>query len=189
MTRKKVMIFLSLVTVMVSLGFFYKMENNSPILSQKQVVKADADWVDHYNDLSSMVNKADVVVIGKVIGSKLEKRVDLIFTKQDIAIEKSLKGNLTKGDIIEVLQTGGELDGIKTPEIYDTPLFKKNDKLLLFLSKSSEGHYLVLGGYQGKGKIVNNQIMVEDDQDKVGKELKDKNIDDMNTQILDLINK
>lgn len=140
-----------------------------------------ADWVDHYFSIEDLINNSDLVIVGKVEDSIPQQRVNLIFTRQVIKIQKYLKGSSVLNDTIEVLQTGGTLNGITTQEIDDAPLFKIKDHLVLFLKKTDEGHYLVLGGYQGKGKIENNKIKVDEStiEDKVVKELKDKSIDEI----------
>lgn len=152
-------------------------------------VKSNASWVDHYSNIDSMSNKADLIIVGKITDSKPEKRFDVVFTKQIVTIEKNIKGNKSKGSTVEVLQTGGQLGNTITPEIIDAPLFQKNDKLLLFLNTTDEGPYLVLGGYQGVGKIVNNKIKVNVEEDEIGKTLKDKDVGEIERAILNSLEK
>lgn len=148
-------------------------------LPSKSGTKANASWVNHYTDTKALTDKSDLIVIGKVIDSVPEKRVDMIFTMQNIKIDKYVKGEKVADDTVKVLQTGGELNGKKTVEFEDSPLFKINDKYLLFLEKTTEGHYLVSGGYQGLGKIVDGKVKVNVDGDEIGKVFKNKSIEDV----------
>lgn len=124
-----------------------------------------------------------MIVIGTVIDSIPEKRVDMIFTMQVIKIDKYIKGEKVPDDTVNVLQTGGELNGEKTFEFEEAPLFKIKDKYLLFLSKTSEGHYLVAGGYQGSDKIVNGKVRFNMESDNIAKVFDNKRLDDVEALI------
>ena len=183
MLNNKRYLFIPLVLIVfLAVGLVYNLKI-SPGKETKMELKADADWVDHYESIDELTEKSDLVVLGQVTTSVPELRVDVIFTKQNVAINKYLKGDKIQNDAIQILQTGGELSGKKTPEIDDAPLFQKNDNLLLFLKKTTEGHYLVMGGYQGVGKFVNDKIEVNVEQDKIGKELKAKSKEEVENLI------
>jgi hypothetical protein len=152
-------------------------------LSLKNEQKPSASWVDSYTNTKDLTDKADLIVIGKVVASVPERRFDIIVTMQIIKIEKYVKGEKVADDIVKVAQTGGELNGYKSSEFSEAPLFKKNDKYVLFLGKTPEGHYLVLGGFQGLGKIVNGKVSVNVDEDEIGKVFKNKRIEEVETII------
>jgi hypothetical protein len=62
-----------------------------------------------------------------------------------------------------------------------------NKEYVLFLRKSNEDHYLVMGGFQGIGEINNGKIEVNVKTDEIGKVLNDMKIDsfeDMSLQYL-----
>lgn len=117
---------------------------------------AEADWVKCYQNVEEMYLESDLVIQGQVTGSSTEERFDVIFTNQEVKIKKVYRGDLAKGDIITVQQTGGRMNGITTNAFREAPLMKRNGNYLLFLQLAPEGFYLVAGGYQGSGRIVND---------------------------------
>lgn len=122
---------------------------------------AHADWTEHYESMEEMIDAADLILTGTVSASTPEQRVDLIFTQQTIQIDTCIKGEANAGDCVNVLQTGGTLGDITTTPFAECPLFSTGDTMLLFLHKTNEGHYLVLGGYQGAGTIEDGIVQVE----------------------------
>lgn len=164
-----------------------------------------ADWADHFVDLKSMIKETDLIVVGEVVDSIPEKRVNLIFTMQYIKIEECLKGSASKNDVIKVLQTGGEYDGKYTQAFPEIPLWKTGDKMILFLEYAPDdgytqgGHYNVAGGYQGYGFIKNSVICSdvinsdgEEDSndkvnDKISNEIAGKTVEEMKTIIGDTL--
>src|SRR5665647_2020264 len=74
----------------------------------------EASWMNYYENLESLVGASELIVVGEVIESVPEKRVNLIFTMQKIQIDRYIKGEAVDNDSIRVLQTGGELDGQTT---------------------------------------------------------------------------
>ncbi len=152
--RKKFYIILTSVVVLVFIIVgvrHYNFEHTVEIVPE-------ASWKNHYFDVDSLVKASDIIIEGKVIGATLEQRYDLIFTMQEIEAEKVYIGDLKEGETVTVLQTGGELNGIETKAFREAPLLDKGDDYLLFLEYSDEGHYLILGGYQGVGKIKNGRV-------------------------------
>ena len=115
-------------------------------VSSQSKIHATVDWTSHYNQTSDMVNHADLIVVGKVVDSYTEQRSDMIFTKQVIQATEVYQGEIQTGDRFELLQTGGEMNGIHTPEIAEIPLMKQGQKYLLMLQKTEDGYYLILGG-------------------------------------------
>lgn len=142
---------------------------------------AEASWMNYYEDLESLAGASELIVVGEVIESVPEKRVNLIFTMQKIKIDRYIKGKAVDNDSIHVLQTGGELDGQTTRTFAGTPLFGKKQKYILFLEYTPEGHYLVMGGYQGVGKLKNEMIVLTSEQEKdvLGQKMKNMTIADI----------
>ncbi|HYE09871.1 MAG TPA: hypothetical protein VEF53_06810 [Patescibacteria group bacterium] len=138
--------------------------------------KAFASWVNHYDNASDMIHKADLIVKGKLVDEMTEKRVDLIFTKAVIEVSKVYKGDIKENDTVTILQTGGEMNGEKTEPFDDAPLLKNDGEYILFLTHTSEGHYLIAGGYQGAGKIKNSKVVFNVPDDEATKEFKNKSI-------------
>ncbi|MDR1131113.1 MAG: hypothetical protein LBL15_01695 [Oscillospiraceae bacterium] len=83
---------------------------------------AQADWKNHFEGLTGMLKGTDLVIKGKVVDAYTEQRVDMVFTKQVIEIEKAYGGSIKAGDRITLLQTGGERNGIYTRPFDEDPL-------------------------------------------------------------------
>lgn len=142
-------------------------------------ISGHADWINHFEDFNALINASDIIIKGKKIDSYPEQRVNMIFTKEIIEVSKVYKGSLKKDDTIEILQTGGEYNNIKTSQADEAPLLEKNGNYLLFLQTTDEGHYLILGGYQGVGKIKNKKLKFNVENDKIAKQLKGKDLSEI----------
>lgn len=158
---KKAYILIIIIIIFVVSGCFSNSEldkyvNKINDLSSNQTT--DASWDKSYEDLESLITSSDLIVTGKVINLIPEKRIDLVFTKEVVEIRKVLKGDVKKGDTVEVLFTGGEIDNTVTASIEDAPLMDLKNQYVLFLELTPEGHYLVSGGFQGYSKIVNDEF-------------------------------
>ena len=178
MSKKKIIVGL-LVTAFSVLIIFFALSNIKKNDQNMTINKAFADWSNHYTDFNDMENAADLIIKGDVIDSYTEQRVDLIFTKQSIEISEMYKGNLKIGDKIEVLQTGGTLNNITTPPFEEAPLLEKGSDYLLLLQYTPEGHYLILGGYQGVGLVKDDNIVFNSSNDEISQEFKDKKFNDV----------
>lgn len=124
-----------------------------------------------------LLNKAKIIIVGKVLETKIENlkaaknsEIKMELTISKIEIQDVLKGQVNKGDIIEVAQLG---DGIN--KIYESVektggFFKRNDKILLFLERDDKANsdfkemysgrempYLVFNSYQGQFKVDENE--------------------------------
>ena len=106
---------------------------------------------------------ADAVVVGK-IGKVLEVNESFSFdsplgkqytylTDYEFIVETDLKAKV-KSDNILIRQNGKA--GVEQFE--DDPLFQPGDSYLLFLREWGPGEYNVIGGPQGRFKIVNEKI-------------------------------
>src|SRR5207244_9073545 len=98
-----------------------------------------------------MVDKADLVFVGKVIGSRAEWRSvgpdRVIFTLVEFETQEVLKGNAGASVTLQFL--GGTVGGV-TLEVADVPRFNAGDRVVLFV----EGHGVqvcsVVGVFHGK---------------------------------------
>lgn len=134
-----------------------------------------ADWKDNYSSVDDLIAESDIILSGKVIDSMTEQRFDLIFTNQEIVPENVFKGELVEGQSILVLQTGGEMNGIKTLPFAEAPLLEKDCEYVMFLEDTGEGYYLILGGYQGLGEVVNGRLKFSNvKSDEISRELTGK---------------
>ncbi len=183
MNKRKYVNLLRIVLPVIILSglFVYSLSNNSinqnTNYTPNTTNASHADWADHFGDIDSLTKAADIIIKGQVVKSTTEQRVNLIFTKQEVKIKEVYKGNVKNGESIKLLQTGGEMNNIKTAAFVEAPLLDKGGDYLMYLRLTQEGHYLVLGGYQGIGKIENNKVKFNVEEDIIAMEFKDKNLE------------
>jgi len=120
--------------------------------SQKTVYPS-ASWVNHYDDVAEMISESDLIIRGTVAASTPEQRINIVVTRQNIHIDKLYQSTAPVGDSIFLLQTGGVLGSTRTKPFPEAPLLEVGKSYLLFLELTEEGHYLIMGGYQGAGRI------------------------------------
>jgi hypothetical protein len=176
MKKTKIKIISILFSLILVAGIIYF---NIPNNDDKITNTAEADWTEHFEDFNNLYKSSDLIIKGKKVDSYTEQIVDLVFTKEVIEINKVYYGNLEKGSKIEILQTGGTYNNIKTEAFEEAPILDNNGNYLMFLRETPEGHYLILGGYQGVGLIKNNKVIFNKHNEKIAKDLKDKDLNDI----------
>lgn len=117
-----------------------------------------ASWTTHYNTVEEMIKASDEIVIAKVITQSTELRVDMVFTISNLEIIQRI-GTSVDATSLSVLQTGGQKGDFETYPIEDVLMLSKGKTYLLFLEKTDEGHYLLMGGYQGAATIQNGKVI------------------------------
>lgn len=177
MSKSKFKVVVIILSMVIITGIIYII--NTPHNNEKRVNTAHADWVEHYKDFNSLKENSDLIITGKKVDSYTEKRVDMIFTKEIIQIDKVYYGDLEEDTKIEILQTGGTMDNIETKPLEEAPILDDNGEYLLFLRSTEEDHYLILGRYQGVGQIKNGKVVFYKHNTEISKELKGKSLYDI----------
>lgn len=155
--RKRLLVILAAIFLLSAIGAFAGWQSTRDQRTVPQL-QASADWVDHYASLEEITRDSDLIVRGTVTDAIPEKRADMIFTMQEIAIGEYIKGDPLPGDKVLILQTGGEMDGEITNAFAEIPLFQTKEEYLLFLKWTPKEHYLIMGGYQGAAKIADGKL-------------------------------
>ena len=104
--------------------------------------------------VDELTKRADAVVVGKVTGLESEWSSDRsrIYTRVTLGVDRYLKGQ-GEGASITILTPGGEIGDVG--EVYShMPTFHKDENVVVFVEKDSEGRYRVAGGIQGKLMIL-----------------------------------
>lgn len=114
------------------------------------IVAVNADYK-IFVDENSLIEDADTIIVGEVIGTNNEKftlvpadktpdnePVNCIYTVSDVKVIKAIKGKCSVGDVIKVKQLGGELGGKKYIE-KNTKYFTKKMKGIFFLQTYDSG--------------------------------------------------
>ncbi|WP_052849515.1 hypothetical protein [Streptomyces avicenniae] len=151
--------------------------SSSPSDSASSSGTVDADRP-HYASVAALTDAADAVVVGTVGASRSEmftpsydeedpeqnpyagtdegpsdeelEAASLPVTVARLTITESIGGGgPAAGSEIDVLQTGGEADGVTLEFEGDTPL-AEGDTVLLFLEEFEPGEYYITGGPQGQ---------------------------------------
>ena len=104
--------------------------------------------------LEQLVQEADLVVLGSCVETTgawdADKKV--IFTYITLALEECLKGDPCPTPI-RIQQLGGKV-GEVLMTVTGAPKFYENERVILFLKKSSSNYYHVAGLAQGKYSVI-----------------------------------
>jgi hypothetical protein len=125
--------------------------------------KISVSWADGAPDMQGLFTTSNAVVVGK-IGKVVDETNELLgesrfgknymyYTDFEFIIEANLKAEVKNNSII-IHQIGKA----GTQELEDDPLFQSGDSYVLFLREYKPGNYTILGGPQGRFKIVNDKI-------------------------------
>lgn len=140
-------------------------QDNDQITQNEPTLQiTEASWAKHYDSIDELCSDPD---IGLIAIGEIDRIIDVVasdpvnarwgpvylyYTDFNFIIERVLEGKDTKEIIIR--QTGA--DG--KWEISDDPLFKPGEKYVLFLREYEPGASCVLGGPQGRFKILEGRV-------------------------------
>ena len=100
---------------------------------------------------AELADRADLVFVGKVVGSQAEWQVtgtnQVIFTLVEFHTEEVLKG--TAQAFVRLRFLGGTVSGV-TLEVVGVPQFKAGDRVLLFVEGNGVQFCPLVGVYHGK---------------------------------------
>lgn len=181
--RKQVQI----ITIIIVSVFLFTSCSTASKDSEKTTVITRADYP-YYEDESAIYEKASLVIRGKIIDKRMEYMSQVIeLTKEqkddpqlnpggDVDEEKemvtiykvkiidSFKGDVVKGDVVEIKQFGGETkDTIYIEE--GAPQISQNGEYIMFLESYEDSPATLLNNVQSLYGIEDNKIInhVEND--------------------------
>lgn len=161
-----------------------------------EIINVSGSLVKIYKNIEELDNDSDFGIEGTVLSNEYMRYKDVAFTISTVKVEKSLKGDITEGSTIRVLQTGGIVDvtnenlpekafedkeevaiskerskGKKVEIVFENaPVLKTNQKCILYLDKYEgpigEDLYVAEGDFQGRFK-VDNSGKVEAQSDRI----------------------
>lgn len=107
--------------------------------------------------VEDLTGEADVIIIGNI--KEVDSRWNLwrteVHTYSTVSVEKYIKG--TGSETLTIITEGGTAGDLSV-WVEDTPVFTKNEKVLVFLKK--DGHdYSVAGWVQGKYIVENEEVL------------------------------
>lgn len=110
--------------------------------------------------LQELAVRAPHVVRGTVLGTVCQWSEDGkgILTYVDVTLEERIKGGKSLPDVIQVIQPGGELDGVSM-KIIGGPTFREGEEVVLFLYPWSDNPAeadmtMLAGGPMGRMQVV-----------------------------------
>lgn len=135
-----------------------------------------------------LIDLSDLIIEGRVIDYEPHIHDGLVYTKESVKVKKVIKGNVSQGDKITVVFTGGEWHGMTTAPIQDCPVMDMRGNYMLFLNTNDGSNYMVVGGNNGFGLIKDNRIEATQ-RGELGDYFRSCKVDEMEKNIKDIINK
>ncbi|HID94124.1 MAG TPA: hypothetical protein EYP60_08520 [bacterium (Candidatus Stahlbacteria)] len=113
--------------------------------------------------LEELTKKANYILIGKVKNMRCAWNPEstLIYTYVTVSVERYIKNILDKKEVpkeVTIRYVGGIVGDIGLWQS-DTPTFKGNQQVLLFLQPIEKGIFKVTGRFQGKYTIEKDRIL------------------------------
>ncbi len=107
-------------------------------------------------DFSDLAREAEHIVVGTVTGiqGEWDASARFIHSNVTILVEQSLRGNVPS-EI--VLRTPGGQIGSVGMTAHGAPSFEVGEKVLVFLTAWEDGSAKVLGYFQGKSRVIEDQ--------------------------------
>ncbi|MBM4364162.1 MAG: hypothetical protein FJ104_15895 [Deltaproteobacteria bacterium] len=117
--------------------------------------------------VSEMARRADVVVLGRVVGQTATWNPERtrIYTRTELLVGESLKGDARAGESLTIRQLGGTLDGL-VQTVPGNARFAIGEEVVVFLDRDEAQplHY-VIGMAQGKFAVRRSGPTVQALQD------------------------
>ena len=106
--------------------------------------------------LEQLAARANSILVGKVTNiAYYQEGKRNIYTLVTLSVEQPIKGE-TEGEVV-IRVPGGEIDGL-VMMVTDTPSFQLGERAVVFLDKG-EGTFTVVGGFQGKFTVDENNMV------------------------------
>lgn|GEM_PF-4338514 len=159
--KKKSILILSIGFSLLLLSFIILKTTNYPLFSQTMGVSI----TNKYDTISDIENDSSIIVNATVEGSDSFIFKDVPFTISELKVNEVYKGNIEKGNSINLLETGGVIDNVEYTVETDTTL-KRSEDAILFLTEyegpilENTKKYVVSGVYQGKFRMNEDNSII-----------------------------
>lgn len=115
-----------------------------------------------FANVAELKESAEEIVHLKALSSETIEYGELPFTITNAEVLNVIEGNLSKGDIIKLVQTGGIVDG-EERSIMGDPIYRPDEEMVLFIKKCkvpyAEDTYRSLGINDGRFDVKNSRII------------------------------
>lgn len=134
---------------------------------ERVAVAGLASWARHFNTLEALVEASDVIVVGKIKGDGAIQEPaqgrKAIATDYELDVKKVLKDHKQRNKLNSlILRQPGAITNEAVLELHDHPLFKKNQRVVLFLREFEAGKVVIIGGPNGRFHIESDRIVPVD---------------------------
>jgi len=171
-------------------GISYSADRETPSPNDKMQFVGEVQWLYNFQDLPSMVQTAEAIVVADWVDASLGRTfllpdgTALPFTLNRFAVRRVLKGALAEGAQITLEQTGGRTSEL-VASIDDGGPYTSGQYLLFLSQQPDTGFYVILHP-QGRYKILRNRLLAVDREQPVSAQLNDRNLRDVLAQIHEL---
>lgn len=150
---------------------------------EKELVLVYASWSHNYGSIESITGESDLIALIEVTGiaNAYNLKAGTPMTEFNARVITAIYGT-DEGDILSILQTGGESE-TRIVEIEDDPLMQQGAKYLIFAEKNSDGTCTIVGGPQGRLLYENNKF---NSINKVMPRLRDADVVTVSLNITDM---
>lgn len=158
--KKLMSVMITFVVVSIITIFFVYKDTTILVPNEDSGVFSCASLHGAKQTTDELLGSADAVIIGRVVSEESEKRFDMVFTRSYVEVEDVKSGCVNRGDILPVLQTGGNYDDVYTPFI-DGVVRLESDKMYALVLRHSDyskeygQYYLIIGGPNGICSLEN----------------------------------
>jgi hypothetical protein len=166
--------------------------------SNELEIKTTLDVLKEYKTLDELVTDSNIIIKGIIKDVKITFNTSGIYTNTQIQVIDNLDGILKPNDVINITFRGGTIEGedakklnmelikekygiidnnVKSDKIEEIvnglENFKIGDKLLLFLNYR-DNQYFVTGAYQGRFKLLSDDIQLPEEFKEKYRNVKNK---------------
>lgn len=166
-SKKRIVIFSILLALIIGIGAYFQISKSDII-----PVEIPACYAMGYLDIQQLVDESDVIatITVKDVVKEWGTNSGSIVPKMDYAFEVTEPiYNVEANQQIIVTQPGGFVEmGGKTYlyTMLDDPLIEKGEEYMVFLKKTSRGVFMILGGPQGRFRIIDGKVYTLQHVDK-----------------------
>lgn len=125
-----------------------------------EIHTAIVDWADYYADITELCQAADLIAYGEI-----DRVIDVYgsigvgghyYTDFGFSISRFLKGYEPGEAVIHQMGAAGKM------VVINDPLFQQGETYVLFLRRLDSGFYYVLGGVQGRFRVIDDNVFSMD---------------------------
>lgn len=134
------------------------------IAGREPAHRLQSSWVENYPSLAALARAADLIVVGEIRGYvETVTEGAPIATEFALDLHRIIKDHKRRNGLQTLIlrQTGGATFNRRF-EMFDDPLFRKDQRVILFLREFDAGKVAVIGGPNGRFHIEAGRVVPAD---------------------------